>query len=691
MKKTSTATHLGCLLGLLDVASAEAGEVTLAPISVTAKGYAADRLETPFAEATLTPPAHAGGVPGDLFSGGPGLAAHGDGAWGRNPVLRGLKKESIVLMVDGLRVNSAQPVGAIASLVDVDLLERAEVVKGPTSVLYGSGALGGVVNLITPAPQFAERPTWSGAFRAGGASADDSLAGALRAQYAGVGHALVLGVAAAEVDDYDSPRGRVARSGYSADALLLRTRHRLAPDVTLSLNLQRHASHDVWYPGSARTGGQPGGAGIPPVLGTVTLRSPEQRRTLYALGAQTRAAGEQLAGEVYRQEVYRQIRAYSSTLQRDYVRNRVTFATDGARLAWTGAASEGHLLTLGTEYWRMTADPERYSDTNAPLFNNNQRTDPFSDGVIRAAGVFVQDEFALGATRVLLGARYDAVQGRAAQKGMGAGAQTTGLKRTDGTLSWSIGAIHAAQPLFNPYVNLGQAYRAADMRERFEDSARGDGYYHMGNPQLKPEFSTSLEVGAKGRSGAFEYQLAAFHTVIRDAIAGRITGANHPGTGLPIKRTENLDMVVIYGLEGQLSRPLGRLQMEAAFTWLRGDNEQDDEPAYQMPAPELRLGLMQPAARGLSWRLELRAVARQSRVARKFSNGMENPTPGYTVVNLGAGWGFGRVGAWSELALEAAVNNLFDRSYHDHLTEGLPGREIKAPGRSLALALRGRF
>ncbi len=689
--RTSLLSRWMALLAAGLVSPAWAGsEITLPALQVTAKGYAADPLATANAVESLAPSAMSG-VAGGLFVGEPGLAAHTDGAWGQNPVLRGLKKESVVVLVDGVRVNSAQPVGAIASFLDLGLLDRVEAVKGPTSVLYGSGAMGGVVNLITPEAEFRKTPGWDGRFSLGASSADDGFNGAVLGRYGNADHALVLGAAARKAGDYAAQDGKVASTGYASDSLLFKSRHRLSGDLSLTLNLQRHSDDDVWYPGSTRTGGQPGGAGISPLLGTVTLHSPEQRRELYEVGIEGKLGGSQVTAELYRQEVFRQIRAWSANLGRDYVRNDVSFETTGARASYLAPVAEGHLLTLGVDAWRMTGDPERYMDNNAPAFNNNVRNDPFSNGEVTSTGLFVQDEFSLGATQIQAGLRYDRVIGDAAQKGSGPTAQTTGLKHSDGTVSWSIGAVHAVSDRFNPYVNVGQAYRAADMRERFEDAARGDGYYVVGNPQLEPEFSTSFEIGAKGRSGSMEYRAAVFHTTVKDFIAGRITGTNHAGTGLPIKLTENLDKVVIYGAEGGASWPLGAYVMDAAFTWLRGDNEQDDEPMYQMPAPELRIGIGQPAERGLRWHAQVRGVAKQDRIATTFSNGTENATPGYATVDLSAGWGFGKVGALAALDLDASLTNLLDKGYHDHLTDGISGREIQAPGRSLNLALKGRF
>ena len=252
-------------LSILPVSHTARAETVLGAQTVTAKGYAADTLDTPQAVEILQAPAAGGTVSGALLRGKPGLAVQADGAWGQNPVLRGLKKESVVVMVDGVRMNSAQPQGAIASFLDLGLLERAEVVKGPGSVLYGSGAMGGVVNLITPDVGFSAEEQFGGRIGARFSSVDKGVAGAALLTRSSENSALVLGMARRDVDDYRSPDGREDRTGYQSDTLLAKHRHKLNEDLTLRVNLQRHEDEDVWYQGSARTG-----AGIPVPLGTAT-------------------------------------------------------------------------------------------------------------------------------------------------------------------------------------------------------------------------------------------------------------------------------------------------------------------------------------------------------------------------------------------------------------------------------------
>ncbi|MAD01823.1 MULTISPECIES: TonB-dependent receptor [Pseudomonas] len=681
MPRITPLFHLSLLA--LAVSPVFAGDALELPeVTVTAKGYQASKLETAGASVVLEPTQR---LPGDnvgaLMRGQPGLAVQSDGAWGQNPVLRGQRLESIVLQVDGNRLNSAQPQGAIASLADLGLLERVEVIKGPSSVLHGSGALGGVVNMLTPEPTFDHAGELNGRVGLGLSSVDEGLQGAALLETGNQRHGLVLGGAAKRVHDYEGADGEVDNTGYESRSMLFKYAYSLGEYGHLHLNLQQHKDEDVWFPGSTK----PAPAAV---LGNLTIHSPNTERTLYAAGYEGEVGSGTLSVDLYQQEVYREIRAYSSGLDRNQVWNDVTFTTRGVRSTYRLPLGEAHLLSVGVDQWRMTGDPARYQFAGPS--QNIQRNDPFSDGQIDSAGVFIQDDMQFGRLNVQAGARWDRVKGDADSKGSGASRTTKGLSNSDSNLSWSLGAIYNLQPLLNPYLSFGRAYRAPDMRERFEDATRGDGYFHQGNPQLKPEQATSLELGLKGNDGRSSYQLAAYYSRIDDYIAGRVTGQTN-AQGLPIKRTENLDKVIIQGTEGQFAHPVGVVTLDGSFTWLEGDNRQDDEPLYRMPPPELTLGIGQPRALGFSWHSQVRAVKNQDRVATRFSNGTENDTAGFVTVDASLGWGFSAIAGMQNLDLGLTLRNLLDKGYHEHLTEGISGWEIQSPGRNVALTLRGEF
>ena len=669
-----------------------AGEQTLSTVSVTAKGYATEDLETPVSTTALDREEllrRNAQNPGEALRGEPGLAVASDGAQGQNPVIRGLKKESVVLLVDGMRLNSAQPAGAVASFMSLGLADRLEVVKGPASVLYGTGALGGAINVLLPQARFEPGAKFSAA--ASWDSASRGVRGSGIVNASGGDHALMLGASLARIDDYKAPDGRVDRTGYDSDSFIGQYRFRIDNAQQLRFSLQRHEDEDVWYPGSTRPHPSP-------LVGNTTVHSPRQSRTLAEAGYSRKGSGESplnLDVRVYRQEMERRIYAWSSVRNDEISRTHVTFATDGIDAKADWLVHPQHLLSFGANYWQMGASPERY--LNSPPGFATVRRDPFDDGRIGAFGVYVQDDMRFGKLNVLAALRHDTVKGEAAAMANPAAPAlmiTNNLDRRDSAFSGSLGAIYETASLLRPYANLSRGFRAGEMRERYESSPRADGYYYAGNPQIKPEISTQFEIGLKGQDDRFGYQLALW----RNRIADYMSGLDISGTPRAIvvcgaanaaacKETVNISQVTLHGFEAQ-----GRWQawrghwLKAGLSLVRGSNDALDEPLFQMPADELTLGWEGNVAPDWTMDVTGRFVRRQNRVATVFSRGSENATPGFATMDVGATWRYAK-----SQSLRIGAKNLFDREYHEHLTEGVSGQEIHMPGRSLVLSWKGDF
>lgn len=667
------------LLCALPLAHAADDASTLPTVSVTAKGYAADELETPVSTTSMDREGllrkQAQNV-GEALRGEPGLSVASDGAQGQNPVIRGLKKESVVLLVDGVRMNSAQPQGAIASFMSLGLAERVEVVKGPASVLYGTGALGGAINVRLPQARFDTPLGFDTSASFDSASSGLRGTGVLRASSGD--HALMLGGSLARIDDYKAPSGTVALTGYDSDALIAQYRYRIDAKQQLRASVQQQTDKDVWYPGSKRPHASP-------LVGNTIVHSPKQQRQLLELGYERRGSGEQPLNidlRVYRQDVDRTIQSYSDRLQRDIGKTDVRFSTDGIDAKADWLLNEQHLLSFGLNAWRMLASPERYLASPTPL-SPLVRNVPFANGRLEALGVYLQDDMRLGPLNVLAGLRHDTVKGNAAS--INNGAVTTGLARKDSATTGSLGLIYQAAPLLRPFANLSRGFRAGEMRERFEASPRGDGYQYIGNPQIRPEVATQFEIGLKGASDALSYSASIYRNRITDHITGQPTGTFV--NGLPVKRTVNLGEVIIQGVEASARWQFQRAQwLSAGYSRVRGDSKDLNEPLFQMPADELSLGWEGRVAPAWTADATLRLVARQDRVASAFARGTENASAGFGTLDLGATWRYA-----PKQSLRFAIRNLADKGYHEHLAEGVSGQEIRAPGRSLQVTWQGAF
>ncbi len=667
---------------------AYSAEPTLPSVSVTARGYAADDFETP--ASTLNLDRHeldrrGAANPGEALRGEPGLAVASDSAQGQNPVIRGLGRDSVVLLVDGMRLNAAQPAGAIASFMSLGLAERIEVVKGGGSVLYGTGALGGAINVLLPQARFT--PGLGTRAAASYDSASQGLRGTAVMNASEGDHALMLGLSLARIDDYRAPEGRVARTGYDSNALISQYRYRLDARQQLRVSLQVHQDKDVWYPGSTR----PHNA---PAVGTTTIHSPDQERRLAEIGYARKGTGDtplNLDLRLYHQELERGIYSWANRLGRDIVTNQVTFATTGLDAKADWLAHPEHLVSFGLNAWAMTGDPDRLMATPASGFTSFTANTPFRNARVQAVGLYAQDDMSFGRLKLLTGVRYDLVRSDA--DNMNNGARSTGLSRSESALSGNLGAIYQLSPLLRPYASYARAFRAPGMRERYESGLRGDGYYYAGSPEVEAETADQFELGLKGADESVDYSLSAFHNRIDNYITGQIlsgsaaTQACGSANAANCKKTVNLGSATLTGIDARARWQFQRDQwLKAGYSRVRGENRDLDEALFQMPADEISLGWQGALRPRLSGDFTLRLVARQDRVATTFTRGAENPTAGFATADLGATW---QIDARNTLRL--ALRNLADKTYHEHLTEGLSGQEIKAPGRSVQFAWRGRF
>ena len=715
MRKPTTAV-LG-LAAAVAAVFAQADEATvLAPVTVTAKGYEALIADTPRSvnviEADTIQRTQARSL-GDLLRGQPGLAVAVDGAVGLDPIIRGLKRDQVLVLVDGVRINALQPPGrgSLASYVNVDMIERIEVIRGPNSVLYGSGAMGGVINIITRGGDFTEEPAVSGWSRLGYTSVDEGVRAAVGVSASDPRNVLDLAVAYLDTDDYRMGDGeRLDDSATEQTALSLRYRRQLAEGHEVQFQAQRDRREDVWYLASRNFRDPALGGGFPQPQGLNTHYAPEKTRDLLELSYAGELGGSwapRLSASIYRQQLERGNYDWNRELAKDYRTSDTDFDTDGARVQLEFSPHPQHVMLVGADTWELKASPVSFIGRSNTDWNPTVRIPLIDNAELRSTGIFVQDDIYLDNVIVSLGARYDEVKGNADRYLERLGPEPDfepiyredGLGKTDRNLSWFAGVNWDLDPAFRPYVSLSEGYRSASLLERYLSYPYSDGFTWVSNPQLDPERNRTFELGARGQIGATNYSVAVYESRIRDYIGGQVL-LNTPI--FKVKDTVNLDRVRIRGAEFTLDHDLGNgLNAFAWGTWLRGDNRDPafDEPLYQTPPPELSVGLEQRQARGWQWLGQVRGVSGQSRTADLFSAGTERETSGFATADAQVGYRFGPSAGFRGHELTLSVTNLFDRDYREHVNAMIEDRidpangaqDIKAPGRSVGLFWNATF
>ena len=151
----------------------------------------------------------------DVLEGQAGIAKRSFGPGTTRPIIRGFDGDRVLIMTDGVRTGDlSSQSGDHGTSIDPASLQRLEVVKGPATLLYGSNALGGVVNAITPQETFRTAPFSGvlGSVTFDGGTANTQAGGNGSLQYGNGKWMLWANGGARRSGDYDTPIGTVENS-----------------------------------------------------------------------------------------------------------------------------------------------------------------------------------------------------------------------------------------------------------------------------------------------------------------------------------------------------------------------------------------------------------------------------------------------------------------------------------------------
>lgn len=204
-----------------------------------------------------------------------------------------------------------------------------------------------------------------------------------------------------------------------------------------------------------------------------------------------------------------------------------------------------------------------------------------------------------------------------------------------------------------------------------------DGYFYTGNPHLKPERSTQVELGFEKWTSKVGLRASIFANHVLHYIGGR-NDADLLGNTSALRFRTYYNSSAAFLAGGEVSAVVVLqewLELTGTASYTRGQNLELDEPMYLIPPLTGWTSLR--AMRNKWWGdLEARMAMPQNRVARIFAD--EDGTGGYFIVNVRGGRTLG-----PGLDLSIGTDNLFDVHYHEHLSYG----NLPNPGRNFYLTL----
>lgn len=537
-----------------------------------------------------------------------------------------------IVIVDGLRLDEGDQSGARLAGIQLDTVERIEVLRGSGTVLYGEGGTGGVIIITTKAGAGLERGTQAQVYAgAGGFGTRELRANASVAQ----GEFSVD--AAGNKRQADNYREHFANDvqGVSVGAQWHRDKLRLA---------LRHAEDEVDadLPGAlsaAQYNADPRQSVKPDDHANIRSR----RTTL--LGAAGLGAWE-LAIDLGTRD--KELRSVSSWGAYDY---DVSASNAALRARHQGAIQglpNSLIVGLDAAVWERTVFGQYGSKATQ-----------------RSRALYARDELTLsGGTRLSAGARSESIDK--------SNSDAQGLNRVQ--TAWELGVVQPLSASLSVFARIGDSYRLANADE-----------YSFTSPNvlLRPQTSRDTELGLRWRTEASKLELRVYRNKLDDEIGYDPSAVGPWGPGANV----NFDPTRRQGVELELGQTLSKtVQLRGNLAWRDAQFLAGSHAGKQVP-----LTAHVTASVGADWEL----AARHRVGANLFYASSRRPDfdnscqmPAYTTLDLRYAYQFGA----GELSL--GVANAADHKYYTQAyscTAGVPGGIYPEAGRSLNAALRWQF
>jgi hemoglobin/transferrin/lactoferrin receptor protein len=634
-------------------------------------------------------------TPSNLLKSIPGVTLNTPGGFSSNPIIRGLGGRRVIMLIDGQRVDTEKTVGVTGYFVEAHDLQQIEVMKGPGSVLYGSDAISGVINMLSKDVLKINGFTAGNTFYYGSNNREAS-----NFFFSGIGNGKIAFKLTGKFRDalnIKTGKGTELENSFYSDK-----------NFGFKFGWKPLAKQVLRFSGSFFDGKDIGKA--------ANSGDDEKRRRIYF--PKDRHYSANLKYELNNYGIMKKtsFSVYGNFTERH---QHADFYT----AAWTEKRTEaeldhivekhGEFLNIGWAY-NTFLQPLQFTEIifgtdgkykNLKMEDVNQsmqklpngqmlpeeKTYPFDDASQVDIGLFAQAKQTFFEKLSLkAGARYDVIHTNFFYNeetyknnpvyGDKAGTNVSGI---DHAFSGNSGILYAPFDELIISFNFGRAFRSPTLREKYSvvDSCKGR---YIGNEKLKPESSLNFDLGFKGKVKYFVYEAYGFTTLIDNYIAGFPTENEHE------YKYENIVDARLYGVEGKIVFDYPEaiwkfgVKISSSVGYVYGEDASKNEPLPNIP-PLTNVDSIRFYLRTLSFIDNIFAEGRftwnssQDRINPGLNTGSveETGTDRYYLFDFLSGIKSKKFEGFNS-QLNFSVFNIANSHYRDHLSpvNGM-GRNIK--------------
>ncbi|WP_223583474.1 TonB-dependent receptor [Sphingobacterium sp. GVS05A] len=584
----------------------------------------------------------------------PGLSQITTGQGISKPVIRGLGYNRVVTVNDGVKQMGQQWGDEHGIEIDQNQPDRVEVLRGAASLMYGSDAIGGVINILEPSvPTAGEiKGELLSSYSTNNGLTNNSL------MLTGNENGFVWRGRGSYQNaySYNTPAGRYMNSGFNNTSF----------SGMLGLNKQWGYSHLNFSYLKNNIGFYDADPGDPlyDASKSRTLDFPKQDIRHYKLALNNNfviGSGNLKLDLGYQKNQRRELEEATPSLFFDLN----TYSLDAKyylaeRNGWQHvvgiSASQEHSINKGVEFL-------------IPAYDQIE------------LGVFGYAKKTWGHNTFNMGLRYDYVNSKGKQLFVDDEEQFPGFKNKFSNVSGALGFTHSFSEDFNFKANAGSAFRAPNPAELGSNGVHeGTSRYEIGNENLKAERSfqadATLEFGhsiVTGSIGIYENYIHNFiYASAKKGDTKTIVDEDNNEQTYDVYRYGQVN-ANLYGFEGSLNfHPLNWIHLDNTFTYTHAQNRTFDRPLALIPAGVLHNTLrLEPKINGLHAfyvSVGLDNYFKQNRIDETF----ETAADSYSLINAGIGTTL-HLGK-QQVKLYAAASNLTNKRYYDALSRLRPGR-----------------
>jgi len=600
-------------------------------------------------------------------------------------ILRGLHSTRLVVLQDGNPRMGPLPGGYMGQDLNIYNAKRIEVIKGPASVIYGSGAISGIVNVVTGEPfgnkKFGAKVT------SGYATNNNEFLEALKLCHKTEKFGISLSGKYLTTSDMKYAGDEIAEnSAINSNDLALKIGYKFSDVHKIVLNSQYHYGKFE----------KPRGFNGPDKKFTEVDVTEEIFHADLAYIYSPKNFIELININLFYDDAFNDFRNAKHSLITDALTSadivHYKYNYGGSRLFSVLNIDKSNKLTIGTDNYFY------HQDDNTKIIDYYYHTEGSQPGKENAEqkniGIFINDEWEISShLRINSGIRYDVAN---VNEGSLNGIEGKTEKRT--ALSGNVGCVYSFNEHQHFSVNVARSFRMPTIKELYATVINSAGV-RKGNPDLQPEYGYNFDVGFRGTAlnHKLTYNIAGFYYMIEDFIS--MIKSEETGTDFTFANKQ----ARIAGGESTFSYQLNsifsssdNLNLSAGASYVYGEDLSGTEaqPLHAIPPFDMNIGinyrqsLNKNFITGYSVKFEALHSAEQNRVpptTEDFGGSSWGyiPSEPHTVFNFSLGLNSNALPGYPKLRL--IVNNVFDTDYKTF------GSYIPAMGRNFKILLSFNF